>query len=98
MISSFVSVIALANFIVPLQNTFSAGDRVIDILDEQPVTEDIVNGKDVEFTGVKCENVTFSYGNEIILDNLNRENYWRFDKTRIAKISFKISVLFKTPL
>ena len=73
MMSSFGPVIALANLGVSLQNTFAAGDRVLDILDEQPVTEDIVNGKNVEFSGAKCENVTFSYGNEIILDNLNVE-------------------------
>ncbi len=73
MMSSFGPVVALANLGVSLQNTFAAGDRVLDILDEQPVTEDIVNGKNVEFTGADCENVTFSYGNEMILDNLNIE-------------------------
>ena len=73
MMSSFGPVIALANLGVSLQNTFAAGDRVLDILDEQPITEDIVYGKNVEFTGAKCENVTFSYGNETILDNLNVE-------------------------
>lgn len=73
MMSSFGPVVALANLGVSLQNTFAAGDRVLDILDEQPVTEDIVNGKNIEFTGAECKNVTFSYGNEIILDKLNVE-------------------------
>lgn len=73
MMSSFGPAVALADLGVSLQNTFAAGDRVLDILDEKPVTEDIVNGKDVEFTGAECENVTFSYGDEIILDNLNVE-------------------------
>lgn len=85
MMSSFAPVIALANLGVSLQNTFAAGDRVLDILDEQPVTEDIVNGKDVEFTGAECENVTFSYGNEIILDNLNIE----ISKEKIIGVSGK---------
>ncbi len=85
MMSSFGPVIALANLGVSLQNTFAAGDRVLDILDELPVTEDIVNGKDVEFTDAKCENVTFSYGNEIILDNLNVE----IPKGKIIGISGK---------
>lgn len=71
MMSSFGPAVALANLGVSLQNTFAAGDRVLDIIDEQPVTEDIINGKDVEFTGAKCENVTFSYGGETILDNLS---------------------------
>ena len=73
MMSSFGPTVALANLGVGLQNTFAAGDRVLDILDEQPVTEDIVNGRDVEFTGAKCENVTFSYGSETILDDLSVE-------------------------
>lgn len=85
MMSSFGPVVALANLGVSLQNTFAAGDRVLDILDEQPVTEDITNGKDVEFTGAKCEKVTFSYGNEIILDNLNVE----IPKGKIIGISGK---------
>ena len=59
MMSSFGPVIALANLGVSLQNTFAAGDRVLDILDEQPVTEDITNGKDVEFAGAECEKVKF---------------------------------------
>ena len=85
MMSSFGPVIALANLGVSLQNTFAAGDRVLDILDEQPITEDIVNGKDVKFTGAECANVTFSYGNEIILDNLNVE----IPKGKIIGISGK---------
>lgn len=85
MMSSFAPVIALANLGVSLQNTFAAGDRVLDILDEQPVTEDIVNGKDVEFAGAECENVTFSYGNEIILNNLNIE----ISKEKIIGVSGK---------
>ena len=73
MMSSFGPVIALANLGVSLQNTFAAGDRVLDILDEMPVTEDIVNGRDVVFSGAECKNVTFSYGGEIILDGLNAD-------------------------
>ena len=85
MMSSFGPVIALANLGVSLQNTFAAGDRVLDILDEQPVAEDITNGKDVEFTGAECNSVTFSYGNEIILDHLNVE----IPKGKIIGISGK---------
>lgn len=73
MMSSFGPTVALANLGVSLQNTFAAGDRVLDILDEQPVTEDVTTGKDVEFSDAECENVTFSYGDEIILDNLSVE-------------------------
>lgn len=71
MMSSFGPVVALANLGSTLQNTFAAGNRVLDILDESPVTEEITNGRDVEFDGAEVENVTFSYGNETILDDLS---------------------------
>lgn len=73
MMSSFGPAVALANLGVSLQNTFAAGGRVLDIIDEKPVTEDIVNGREVEFAGAECKNVTFSYGDEIILNKLNVE-------------------------
>ena len=85
MMSSFGPAVALANLGVSLQNTFAAGNRVLDILDEQPVTEDVTTGNDVEFSGAECENVTFSYGDEIILDNLSVE----IPKGKIVGISGK---------
>ncbi len=85
MMASFGPVIALANLGVSLQNTFAAGDRVLDVLDEQPVIEDILNDKDIVFMGAECENVTFSYDNEIILDNLSIE----IPKGKIIGISGK---------
>ncbi len=71
MMSSFGPTVALANLGVSLQNTLASGNRVLDILDEQPVTKDITNGKDIRFSGAECENITFSYGKELILDNLS---------------------------
>ena len=55
MMSSFGPVVALDNLGSTLQNTFAAGNRVLDILDEQPVTE----------------NVTFSYGEETIISDVS---------------------------
>lgn len=71
MMSSFGPVVALADLGSTLQNTFAAGNRVLDILDEMPVTEEIANGRNVEFSGADIDNVTFSYGDEVILDNLS---------------------------
>ena len=39
--SSFGPFVALANLGSTLQNTFAAGNRVLDILEETPVVEDI---------------------------------------------------------
>ncbi len=71
MMSSFGPVVALANLGSTLQNTFAAGNRVLDILDEQPVTKDVTGCEKVEFKGAAAENVTFSYGEETILSDVS---------------------------
>lgn len=71
MMSSFGPVVALANLGSTLQNTFAAGNRVLDILDEEPMTEEITNGENVEFSGAVCENVDFAYNDEKILKNFS---------------------------
>lgn len=70
LMSSFGPVIALANLGSTLQNTFASGNRVLDILDETPVVEEITDGKDVTFSGAKVEEVTFAYGEETILSDV----------------------------
>ena len=71
LMSSFGPVVALAALGATLQNTFAAGNRVLDILDESPVVEEI-NGKDeIRFQGASAEHVTFAYGEETILDNFS---------------------------
>lgn len=71
LISSYGPVVALANLGSTLQNTFAAGNRVLDILDESPVIEEIRGMKDIAFTGASAENVTFAYGEESILDHVS---------------------------
>lgn len=71
MLSSFGPVVALANLANNLFHTFAAGNRVLDILDEEPMTEEIINKKDVVFEGVSCENVTFGYKDEVVLDDIS---------------------------
>lgn len=73
LISSFGPAVALANLGSTLQNTFAAGNRVLDILDEEPLTEEITGKSNVTYSGAKAENVSFSYGNEQILSNLSLE-------------------------
>ena len=71
LMSSFGPVVALAALGSTLQNTFAAGNRVLDILDESPVVEEISGQTEVEFGGAAAENVTFSYGDEVILDDFS---------------------------
>lgn len=69
--SSFGPTVALANLGATLQNTFAAGNRVLDILDEEPVVDEVSGQKEVEFTGAEAEYVTFSYGREDILSDVS---------------------------
>ena len=69
--SSFGPTVALANLGATLQNTFAAGNRVLDILDEEPVVNEVAGQPDIAFTGAAVEHVTFSYGGEDILSNVS---------------------------
>lgn len=71
MMSSFGPVVSLAALGATLQNTFAAGNRVLDILDETPVAPDVAGKANVEFHGAAAENVSFSYGGEKILEDLS---------------------------
>ena len=71
LMSSFGPVVALAALGSTLQNTFAAGNRVLDILDESPVVEEITGKEEIQFHGASAENVTFAYGEETILDNFS---------------------------
>ena len=73
LMSSFGPVVALAALGATLQNTFAAGNRVLDLLDESPVVEEITGREEVGFHGAAAENVTFAYGEETILDNFSVE-------------------------
>ncbi len=69
--SSFGPVIALAALGSTLQNTFAAGNRVLDILDETPAVEEVTGKPEIAFTGAAAERVTFAYGNETILSDVS---------------------------
>lgn len=71
MMSSFGPVVSLAALGSTLQNTFAAGNRVLDILDENPVAEEISGKERVVFHGAAAENLSFSYGGEQVLEDLS---------------------------
>ena len=71
LMSSFGPAVALAALGSTLQNTFAAGNRVLDILDESPVVEEITGKEEIRFQGAAAENVTFTYGEETILDRFS---------------------------
>lgn len=71
LMSSFGPVVALASLGATLQNTFAAGNRVLDILDESPAVEEITGKEKIAFYEAEAKNVTFSYGEELILDHFS---------------------------
>lgn len=71
MMGSFGPVIALSNLSNNLNQTLASGERVLNLLEEEPVVRDVVEGENVEFNGACAENVNFSYEDEVILQDYN---------------------------
>ena len=71
MMSSFGPVTALAALGATLQSTLAAGNRVLDILEEHPVAEDITGKEPISFHGAAANHVTFAYDNETILNDFS---------------------------
>lgn len=71
MMSSFGPVAALSNLAGNLTHTLASGERVLSLLDEAPAVAENTDGKEVEFDGMECKDVGFSYGDEAILENFN---------------------------
>lgn len=69
--SSFGPTVALANLGSTLQNTFAAGNRVLDLLEEEPVVEEISGQPEIGFTGAEVSHVTFAYAKETILQDVS---------------------------
>ncbi len=69
MMGSFGPVVALSSLSNNLRHTLASGNRVLDLLEEAPVVEDVEGKKEIDFTGAACRNIDFSYDNEKILDN-----------------------------
>ena len=68
LMSSFGPVISLANLGSTLQNTLASGNRVLDILEEKPIVNEIENQEDVSFDGMQVEHVSFGYEQPVLQD------------------------------
>lgn len=71
LMSSFGLVVALANLGTTLQNTFASGNRVLDILEEEPQVAEITGADQTTYGQVTIEDVTFAYEKETILDGVS---------------------------
>ena len=71
LLSSYGPVSALADLGTTLQSTIASGGRILDIIEESPETDEITGKQDVSFSGAECENVTFGYGGDTVLDDFS---------------------------
>ncbi len=85
MISSFGPVIALSNLGTGLAQTLGAGERLLDLLEEEAAMEEVEDGADAAFGSIAVENVDFAYGKERVLQNFSTQ----IPKNRILGIQGK---------
>lgn len=71
LMSSFGPVVALAGLGGTLQNTFAAGNRVLDILQETPQVQEVSGQPVTEFAGADAQKVSFAYEDQPILQELS---------------------------
>lgn len=72
LMSSYGPVIALSNLSNNMLQTLASGERVLGLLNEEPTLKDVVKGMDLtQVEQLEVENLSFAYGEEQILSNLN---------------------------
>ncbi len=69
--SSFGPVIAVSALPGNLTQTFASGDRVLNLLSEQPAVRPIQNGKKFDYENLEVKNLTFGYEKDVpVLQNI----------------------------
>ena len=71
--ASFGPVLALANLSAAMDSTLAAGERVLSLLEEEPMTKDVTDGVCPAFSGAEAKHLSFSYEEEEILHDLSLE-------------------------
>ena len=72
--SSFGPTAALSALSNNLHHTLAAGNRVLDILEEAPVVEDIMDGVETCEGNIACENISFTYKADCVAKGTKEEN------------------------
>ena len=71
MMGSFGPVTALSNLSNNLNQTLASGERVLSLLEEEPMVEELSGEEEILFKGAAVEDVTFAYDGEVILKDCN---------------------------
>ena len=84
MMSSFGPAAALSALSNNLHHTLASGNRVLNLLEEEPVTEELLGGEVFCDSDINCEDITFAYpeSQRIILDKFSHS----FKKNKIHGI------------
>ena len=71
MMGSFGPVTALSSLSNNLNQTLASGERVLSLLEEEPMVEESEGEADISFEGASVEDVNFAYDEEVILKDCN---------------------------
>lgn len=75
MMSSFGPTAALSALSNNLNHTLASGDRVLKLLEEEPIVTDVESGAKLEEVNISCKNVEFCYEEKqkTVLENFNAQ-------------------------
>lgn len=73
MMSSFGPVTALSSLSNNLNQTLACGERVLSVLEEEPQVKEVSGKAETSFSGAAFADVTFAYGEEVILKDISME-------------------------
>ncbi len=71
MMGSFGPVVALSNLSNNLNQTFASGNRVLNLLEEEPLVQEVTDGTDLDFDGAELSDVNFAYDKAQILKDFS---------------------------
>ena len=91
MMSSFGPVTALSSLSNNLNQTLASGERVLSLLEEEPMVEELEGEAALSFEGASVEDVTFAYNEEINPKRLQhqhetRKSHRNLWKKRLRKV------------
>ncbi|RLK63940.1 ABC transporter ATP-binding protein [Atopobacter sp. AH10] len=70
-LSSFAPFLALANLGVTLSQTLASGSRILDILEDKPLIEEVTQGQDIDLEKLEVDHLAFSYDGQKLLEDIS---------------------------
>lgn len=71
LMSSYAPVLAISKLPENLSQTFSSGDRIISLLEEEPAVTDIEGKTDFDFESLETKDLSFGYGEKEVLSGIS---------------------------